>query len=163
VRLLRLFRLVRLLRLAPLVRRLFTAEGLKYTTLMAFLTALAGGAAFHQAESGRSFWEGLYWSITTMTTVGYGDLTPQTTAGRIIAIIVMLVGIGFVALLTGAVAQAFMSPKTVNRDLGKISRAMTEDELLIQVRNLRAEMHKLELVLEGRLESTPRARLDVPR
>ena len=51
VRLLRLLRLVRLLRLAPLVRRLFTAEGLRYTALTAFLTALAGAAAFHQATS----------------------------------------------------------------------------------------------------------------
>jgi voltage-gated potassium channel len=152
VRLLRLLRLVRLLRLAPLVRRLFTGQGLKYTTLLAFLTALAGGAAFHQAENGKSFWDGLYWSITTMTTVGYGDVTPQTTAGRIIAVIVMLVGIGFVALLTGAIAQAFISPK-IDRDLGEIGRAPSDDQLLTQIRKLRTEMHKLELVIEGRLES----------
>lgn len=152
VRLLRLLRLVRLLRLAPLVRRLFTARGLRYTTLLAFLTALAGGAAFHQAENGKSFWEGLYWSITTMTTVGYGDVTPQSTAGRIIAVFIMLVGIGFVALLTGAIAQAFISPK-IDHDLGEISKAMSDDQLLIQIRKLRTDMHKLELALEGRLES----------
>jgi hypothetical protein len=87
-----------------------------------------------------------------MTTVGYGDVTPQTTAGRIIAVIVMLVGIGFVALLTGAIAQAFISPR-IDRDLGEISRAMSDDQLLTQIRKPRTEMHKLELVLEGRLES----------
>jgi voltage-gated potassium channel len=107
----RALRLLRLLRLAPLVRRLFTREGLRYTALLAFLTALAGAAAFHQAETNKPFWDGLYWAITTMTTVGYGDLAPETTAGRIVAALVMLVGIGFVALLTGSIAEAFIRPR----------------------------------------------------
>jgi voltage-gated potassium channel len=92
IRALRLLRLLRLLRPAPLVRRLFTRQGLRYRALLAFLTALAGAAAFHQAEKGESFWDGLYWAITTMTTVGYGDLAPETTAGKIVAALVMLVG-----------------------------------------------------------------------
>jgi voltage-gated potassium channel len=41
--------------------------------------------------------EGRVWPVTTMTIVGYGDLTPHTEAGRVIAVVVMLVGIGFVA------------------------------------------------------------------
>ena len=44
-----------------------------------------------------------------MTTVGYGDVTPATGLGRVIAVGVMLVGIGFVAFLTAAVAQRFVA------------------------------------------------------
>jgi voltage-gated potassium channel len=47
-----------------------------------------------------------------MTTVGYGDLNPQSETGRIVAVVVMLVGIGFVAVLTGAVAQRFLLLQT---------------------------------------------------
>jgi voltage-gated potassium channel len=50
----------------------------------------------------------VWWAITTVTTVGYGDSYPRTTGGRIIAIVVMLVGIGFVAILTAAAADRFM-------------------------------------------------------
>jgi voltage-gated potassium channel len=153
VRLLRLFRLLRLLRLAPLVRRLFTAEGLRYTAMLALLTAVAGGAAFHQAESGQSFGDGVYWAVTTMTTVGYGDISPHTTAGRIIAVIVMLVGIGFVALLTGALARAFIQPKGFWSEDKSSDEPSSEHELLAQCRELSSRMRELEQALEARLTS----------
>jgi voltage-gated potassium channel len=50
-----------------------------------------------------SAWDGVWWAVTTVSTVGYGDITPTTDGGRAIAITVMLVGIGFVAILTAAV------------------------------------------------------------
>ncbi len=56
-----------------------------------------------------SAWDGVYWAITTITTVGYGDLIPATDAGRAIAVIVMLSGIGYVAILTAALAQLFLA------------------------------------------------------
>jgi voltage-gated potassium channel len=93
VRLLRLLRLLRLIRLAPLIRRLFSTEGLQFAALLTLLTALAGGLAFASVEN-RSAGDGIYWAITTMTTVGYGDITPKTPEGKVIAITVMLVGIG---------------------------------------------------------------------
>lgn len=73
------------------------------------MTVLGGGAAYASVEKAQnlSAWDGVWWAIVTVTTVGYGDTYPQTDAGRIIAIVVMLVGIGFVAILTAAGAERF--------------------------------------------------------
>ena len=76
---------------------------------LAATIVLVGAGAFAAAE-GVGYGTGLYWSITTATTVGYGDVTPHNTAGRVIAAAVMLTTIPLVgavfALLAGASALA---------------------------------------------------------
>lgn len=104
LRVLRLLRLLRLLRIAKLARRMFSLEGVRWVAVVAALTAVGGGAAYASIEQGASPWDGMWWAVSTMTTVGYGDEYPVTTLGRILGMALMLVGIGFVAVLTGAVA-----------------------------------------------------------
>jgi voltage-gated potassium channel len=114
-RLLRLLRLLRLARTAHLARKTFSLDGVKWVAALSALVALGGGAAFAALERGHgthpptSTADGMWWAISTMTTVGYGDYSPVTEGGRIIAAAVMLVGIGFVAFLTAAVAQRFVA------------------------------------------------------
>jgi voltage-gated potassium channel len=151
VRLLRLLRLLRLFRLAPLVRRLVSAEGLRSTALLALLTAVAGGAAFAEVERNRSTGEGVYWALTTMTTVGYGDLSPKTAAGRAIALVVMLVGIGFVAILTGAIAQRFVA-RDVEEEAEHVEEQLDEAStaILAELRALQARLAGLEAAIQRR-------------
>ena len=52
---------------------------------------------------------GLWWAIQTTTTVGYGDNVPATTAGRFVAALVMLFGIGFLTVITAAITSSFVS------------------------------------------------------
>lgn len=117
-RVFRLLRLLRLLKLASVARRLLSTEGIRDAGVLAIVVVLGGGAAFAAVENGHhhdtvSAWDGLWWAMTTVTTVGYGDFYPVTTAGRVIAIGVMLAGIGFVAILTAAAAERFLRTEDV--------------------------------------------------
>jgi voltage-gated potassium channel len=141
IRLLRFARVFRVLRLAPLARVVFSLEGVKATAGISVLTAVAGGAGF-AAEEGRSFGDGIYWAISTMTTVG-SNVTPATPEGKVLAIVVSLVGIGTATLVIGAVAQRFLAP-TVEHVEG------TEDDLLAQVREISGRLARLEQALRER-------------
>jgi voltage-gated potassium channel len=72
---------------------------------LAVVSVLAGGVAFSIAEH-VTMWTGLYWSVTTASTVGYGDVTPHTGSGRIIAVAVMLTAIPLLAAAFALVAAA---------------------------------------------------------
>lgn len=134
---LRMFRLLRVLRLSIVVkeyRRLFTLEGIRGAAVIAAIGAFGGGALFSTVEKGYSVWDGVWFAVTTMTTVGYGDLSPHTSAGRLVAVTLMLIGIGFVALLTGAIAQRFLSPQITQ------SVQATETEVAADVGDVRVEL-----------------------
>ncbi len=56
-----------------------------------------------------SIWVGMWWSLQTVTTVGYGDVTPHKTIGRLVGAFVMLEGIAFVAIVTAAITSSFVA------------------------------------------------------
>jgi voltage-gated potassium channel len=109
-RVFRLLRLLRVVRAGMLMRRLLSTEGVRDAAVLAMVTIFAGGAGYAAVEKGQhlSTWDGVWWAITTVSTVGYGDTYPHTDAGRAIAIVVMGVGIGFIAILTAAAAERFL-------------------------------------------------------
>lgn len=151
VRVLRLFRLVRLFRLAPLVRGVFTIEGVKYVSFLALLTLLAGAQAFASIES-ESVDDGLYWAIGTMTTAGSGDTTADEPAAQIVGAILMVVGLAFAAVLTGAVAQRFIATEdTVTA--GDMQSLAKEDALHAKLDAVTIRLDQIEAMLSN---ATPR-------
>ena len=60
--------------------------------------------------------DAIWWSVTTITTVGYGDKYPVTTEGRIIAMILMLSGVGLFGTLSGLVASFFLGAKQAEEE-----------------------------------------------
>jgi voltage-gated potassium channel len=134
-RVLRLLKVVRLLRLVVPLQRFTSADGLKYAALLAFMTVLGGGIAFAAVESTPTSWDGVWWAASTMTTVGYGDIVPKTDLGRVIALVVMTVGIGFATLLIGAIAERFITVRQ-NRP--------APAEVLEELQALRMQLDRIE-------------------
>lgn len=114
----RVLRLLRMTRLAAVISRggaatrtIFRKRGLGYIIVLTILLAMGVGGAFAIFE-GSPVEDALWWAIVTMTTVGYGDMFPVTTAGRIAASVLMLVGIGLLAVITASVAAYFVEDDT---------------------------------------------------
>jgi voltage-gated potassium channel len=83
---------------------------------------------------------GVWWAVVTVTTVGYGDVYPTTVAGRIVAIVLMLVGVGFLAVLTATIASRF-----VKEDRSAESTAITD-----ALARIEAELAALKAQLDAR-------------
>lgn len=135
----RVYRVARLLRLLRVfsLRKMLTFDGIKIAALAAVTTIVLGGVAVANIESTArepwTPWDGVWWAVTTVTTVGYGGLEPHTDSGRIIASAIMLVGIGFVALLTAFIADRFVA-----------SQKETEEQILGELRQIRERLEQLE-------------------
>jgi voltage-gated potassium channel len=153
----RLLRLLPLVRVARLSHRIFSLEGVRYASLLALLTALGGGAAFAAAEGNEvSTWDGLWWSVTTMTTVGYGDVIPHTTLGRIVAMVVMLNGIAFIAILTAALAERLVR-RRVTEETAAVALDVDEAEatVLLEIGEIAERLRILEARLSTRARRAP--------
>jgi voltage-gated potassium channel len=151
LRVLRLLRLIRLLRLAQLSREVFSLEGLRYAMLLAVLTAIGGGALFVAFERGTQHldaWDGIYWAVTTMTTLG-SNIYPTTTGGEIVSTVILIVGIGFVALLTGAFAQRFLSPEIVEVEEELAAEQISAETLALrELKSVQEQLQSLEVAVQ---------------
>lgn len=114
LRAIRLFRLLRLVRAGVVVgralqaeQRLTTRSGFRFIALATvFLVVIAGAVqSTVDHKEFKTFWDGVWWAVVTVITVGYGDLYPTTVPGRIIGMLLMIVGIGFLAVLTATISK----------------------------------------------------------
>jgi voltage-gated potassium channel len=120
----RLFRLLRIIRAFRSARHLIDHIFLKRTqgafatvSVLAILMIIFSAIAILQVEDApnsniKTAEDAIWWAYVTITTVGYGDLFPVTTEGRIIAALLMTTGVGMFGTFTGFLASWFVSDKT---------------------------------------------------
>ncbi len=140
VRVLRLLRIFRILKLAAYVgeyRALGSAlvasrrKILIFLSVVLMITLLMGTLMYVVEGPERGYTSipmGVYWAIVTMTTVGYGDISPHTDLGRLIAAVMMLLGWGILAVPTGIVSAEM----TAQRFAGRLPTTRTCHECLTE-------------------------------
>ena len=100
-----------------------------------------------------SLTDALWWSIVTLATVGYGDISPTTLGGRLVAIADMIVGIGVLASFSATLASILVNQK-IRKDLG-MSSYKFEDHVIICEWNYRARVIIKELRLDPQTQEMP--------
>ena len=148
---LRALRVLRLIRAAGMLgigvrsaQRSFGARKFHLVLLFALATMVLGATGVFVFEAGQnpsvdSFGDAIWWAIVTTTTVGYGDVSPVTTEGRIVAVLLMIVGIGFIGVFTATVASFFIEQGTQNDTLNLEARLQSVErkvDLLLKDRGL---------------------------
>lgn len=158
LRVLRAIRLVRILKLShynSAIEDLFSAIAAERHSFLAamYLLALAilltsTGMYFAetdvQPEKFSSIPAAMYWSIITLTTVGYGDVSPVTPLGQIISVLTAFLGVSTVALLTGIVASAFANQMARRRVIieAELRQALSDGTLSLEEREKLEQLRK---------------------
>ena len=88
-----------------------------------------------------SLGQGLWWAVQTTTTVGYGDNVPTTVAGRLLAVLVMFFGIGFLTVITAAITSTFVARSRLELE------ASTKSPTVEQFRQLDERLERIEAAL----------------
>ncbi len=96
-------------------------------------------------ETFDNVWLAMWWALQTVTTVGYGDVVPGDTAGKVIASFLMLGGLSLYAVVTGAITSAFVAEAQAQRRAGKEDPVTSRlEEITAQLEAIRAELARLD-------------------
>jgi voltage-gated potassium channel len=150
-----LLRPLRLLRLVVLIGAFQKAIGsairgrvVIYTVSGAVLLVYIASLAVLQAERDqtdsqiRTFGQALWWSISTITTMGYGDLTPVTSTGRFIAVLLMIGGISLVGSITATLASWIVQRVAAEDSASQVATAAHIEQLRAEIRQLTEELRR---------------------
>ena len=92
------------------VERLTIVRAVRMVAVVAFTLALLAALLEWWVDPGiGTFGDSLWWAITTVTTVGYGDVVPETTGGRLVAGALMLAGVSAIPITTSLVVSVFVA------------------------------------------------------
>ena len=138
-------------RLGTAVARATTPRGAAIVIATASTAITVGAGSLMTVfdhENYPSVGSGLWWAVQTVTTVGYGDNVPVTLAGQLVAVLVMLLGIGFLTVITAAITSTFVSRSRREQAPSDVETAMAE-----QFRQLDSRLERIEAALRRRPSS----------
>ena len=119
-----------------LIERVFNSRRLRTILGVLIICIISFGYVFYLAEPQiKTIEDGIWWALVTITTVGYGDIAPLTTLGRLVAGTLMFVGLGLIATVTAIVSAKFIANYVDHH---------TNDDVLEKLEELEEEIQKIE-------------------
>jgi hypothetical protein len=117
-----------------------------------FMAVVVGGVLIRVLDGSEypTIWDGMWWALQTVTTVGYGDVTPQNASGRIIAVFVMLEGIAFLTIIVATITSTFVT-RAAREHAAAEAGELQETEVRLDARfdELAAQLDRIETLLRG--------------
>ena len=121
-----------------LIERVFNSRRLRTILGVLIICIISFGYVFYLAEPQiKTIEDGIWWALVTITTVGYGDIAPLTTLGRLVAGTLMFVGLGLIATVTAIVSAKFIANYVDHH---------TNDDVLEKLEELEDEIEKIEQI-----------------
>ena len=142
------FKLIRvityILRVLGDIREILFTNGFIYALGIIIIITLLGSIGIYTFEYGinteiKSIGDALWWSIVTVTTVGYGDIIILSRWGRVIACILMLTGVGFISMLTSTMATFFFTKSKERAQSVEVNKEDKKEEDIIDLSELSEE------------------------
>jgi voltage-gated potassium channel len=124
------------------------------------VVVVAGGVVIRLLDRDEyaSVWVGMWWALQTVTTVGYGDVTPKHVSGRVVGALVMLYGIGFLTITIAAITSTFVARAARERDLVAVkSDQQAHEQIQAGFDQLSGRLDEVERLL-GQLTEITRSR-----
>ena len=112
-----------------------------YLVIIVWLVAVVvWGVAEHfiDAKTFPTIWLGMWWALQTVTTVGYGDVVPEQTAGKIVATLLLLAGLAFISVVTASITTGFIARRE------RQQRESGEDPVLQRLDRIAARLDAIE-------------------
>jgi voltage-gated potassium channel len=156
------------MRLEQYVDRKLTRKGLRprYAAYLVISTWLIAIVVFGivqrlaDPDTYPNIWLAWWWAIQTVTTVGYGDVVPQNTGGKVVAALLMVGGLSFLSILTATITSSFVARRQEK------ARAHGEDPIMEAMEHLSEKLDSLEAELKrarmGEPEAPAQPRADAP-
>jgi voltage-gated potassium channel len=109
------------------------------------VVVVGGGVAMRVLDHSeyRSVWTGMWWALQTVTTVGYGDVTPEHVSGRIVGAFVMLYGIAFLTITIAAITSTFVA----RAEREQVERSGQQAHLESHLDDVSARLERVEQLL----------------
>jgi voltage-gated potassium channel len=136
---------MKLVNLSSTIRAVLSRNQLGLTILAVWIFVFCSGVVMAAIEPGfKSVWDGVWWAWVTVTTVGYGDIVPVTGGGRLLAGLVMLIGMGLFSLITANFSAFFVAREEIKLVKKEEQVLEKEVQVLVSEEKILGHLRKIE-------------------